>query len=86
VYGFLYYVLYFTILLPLKLFSLVTVLNNSWVTPSRHQRFRCLPSCSWDARLALVLIFFWNCIVVISVGRLVINHNDVTSIYRLLST
>lgn len=85
VYGFLYYLLYFTTLLPLKLFSLVTVLNNSWVTPSRHQRFQCLPSCSWDAQLALILIFLWNVVVVISLGRLILNHNDVMDTHGFLS-
>jgi hypothetical protein len=59
-YAFLYYILYFTVLLPLKVFAFATVVNNTWVTPSRDKRFSCLPSCSWDARLAIVVIIGWN--------------------------
>jgi len=59
-FAFLYYILYFSILLPLKVFSFVTILNNSWVTPSRNKVFSCLPSCSLDARLAIVFIVSWN--------------------------
>lgn len=59
-----YYFMYFSILLPLKVFAFFTVLNNSWVTPSRNKVFSCLPSCSWDARLAVFSIFSWNVVII----------------------
>lgn len=78
-YGCLYYVLYFIVLLPLKVFAVVTVANNSWVTPSRSQHFRCIPSCSWDAQLAMVLIVVWNLMTVGCTTRLALYHNDVVA-------
>lgn len=66
-YQALYYIIYFSQLLPLKIFALVTVLNSSWVTPSRNRVFACMPSCSWDARLAVVLIVIWNVAILFGV-------------------
>lgn len=66
-YQALYYFIYFSQLLPLKMFALVTVLNSSWVTPSRNRVFRCMPSCSWDARLAVVFILLWNIAIVVGI-------------------
>lgn len=64
IYSAFYYFMYFSILLPLKVFAFFTILNNSWVTPSRNRVFSCLPSCSWDARLAVFSIFSWNIVIV----------------------
>jgi cellulose synthase/poly-beta-1,6-N-acetylglucosamine synthase-like glycosyltransferase len=72
-YGILYYIMYFTMLLPLKIFSLFTVLNNTWVTPSRHQMFKCLPSCSLDAKLAILFIAAWNVVVAYGITNTIVN-------------
>jgi hypothetical protein len=67
VWGFIYYILYFSVLLPLKIFAFVTVLNNSWVTPARHRLFSCVPACSWDAQAAVICIVLWNIFVTWSI-------------------
>lgn len=66
-FSFFYYLLYFSILLPLKIFSFFTVLNNSWVTPSRNKIFSCLPSCSIDAQLAVIFIICWNVMIIFGI-------------------
>jgi len=69
-YGLCYYILYIFILLPLKIFALFTVLNNSWVTPSRNKIFPW--KLSWDACLALFTIASWDVCLLYGVVKIIL--------------
>lgn len=68
-----YFLLYFVMLLPLKLYATVTVLNNSWVTPSRNHLFLWYRNCSWDVIVCILWIALWNLGLSCGIVWLVIN-------------
>lgn len=56
-YNILYYPLYFTLLLPTKIFAGVTFLNNTWVTQSRDTQ---KITCSIDAYFYFGFLLVWQ--------------------------
>lgn len=56
-YQILYFFIYFTCLLPLKFYAILTLLNNKWVTVPHL--YRSTWNISWD----FIWIFLWNIII-----------------------
>jgi hyaluronan synthase len=64
-YNFLYYFMYFLFLLPTKIFAVMTLLNNTWVTQSRDTKKW---SCSQDAILYFGFLGVWQVLLGVGLG------------------
>lgn len=72
-YTLLYFPLYIAFLLPTKLFANLTLLNNTWVTPSRNSQ---KIQCSRDAYPFFLFIVFWQFSILLGICY---------ALYRLIS-
>lgn len=74
-YNILFYPMYFIYLLPTKLFALVSVNLNGWVTADRSGKYKqmCyLPKCSADVFVFLLFILTWKLIILYGIYNIFI--------------
>jgi len=65
-----YFPLYFSILLPLKIYASMTLLNNKWVTVPHRQRTLIFQNVPWD----FIFIGLWNVLLIFGIINLFLNE------------
>lgn len=83
-YMLLYMPMYYVILLPTKLYAVISISNNDWTTQHRNA-IRKTCQCSWNINTLCLysVIIVWNGFLIVSCIRIVLENYTVTSISRL---